>query len=246
MLLRRLMGHVREQNWFAVGLDLGIVVVGVFIGIQVANWNEARRENAAEHRYLTELARDLEADIQELNQGKRSTLARLATSEAILLELDPDHHRPSFFAEVGVEAVPVGLFSEYAYAALTSTFTVVGTDYTFNELVQSGKLGVLSNRALVNQLAAYYGKLKRRREEDRIAFEQIEPILGYFRQNGLSPGDRATLEQAVRLAEVDQHFLGLVKMAHFLSLWQYGQFTPILAEAEAALAFVQTEIEVRR
>ncbi|CAN5636316.1 hypothetical protein BH23GEM3_BH23GEM3_02680 [soil metagenome] len=42
MLLRSVVKHVREQNWFAVGLDFFIVVVGVFIGLQVSNWNEAR------------------------------------------------------------------------------------------------------------------------------------------------------------------------------------------------------------
>jgi hypothetical protein len=42
MLLRRVIEHVREQNWLAVFIDFLIVVVGVFIGIQVANWNEER------------------------------------------------------------------------------------------------------------------------------------------------------------------------------------------------------------
>ena len=42
MLLRRIIEHVKAQNWFAVGIDFVIVVVGVFIGIQVANWNDAR------------------------------------------------------------------------------------------------------------------------------------------------------------------------------------------------------------
>lgn len=44
MLLRRVIEHVKAQNWTAVALDFVIVVVGVFIGIQVANWNEARAE----------------------------------------------------------------------------------------------------------------------------------------------------------------------------------------------------------
>lgn len=44
MILRRVTEHVKAQNWFAVGVDLVIVMVGVFIGIQVANWNEARIE----------------------------------------------------------------------------------------------------------------------------------------------------------------------------------------------------------
>lgn len=37
MLLRRMTEHVKEQNWFAVAIDVLIVVMGG-IGIQVANW----------------------------------------------------------------------------------------------------------------------------------------------------------------------------------------------------------------
>ena len=48
MILRRITKHVRDQNWFAVGIDFCIVVIGVFIGIQVANWNDARSQRALE------------------------------------------------------------------------------------------------------------------------------------------------------------------------------------------------------
>ena len=53
MILRRIKAHVEKENWFAVFLDFCIVVVGVFIGLQVANWNEARSEN---ERVATQLA----------------------------------------------------------------------------------------------------------------------------------------------------------------------------------------------
>jgi len=45
MLLRSITKHVKDQNWFAVGLDFFIVVVGVFIGMQVANWNDVQSFN---------------------------------------------------------------------------------------------------------------------------------------------------------------------------------------------------------
>lgn len=41
MILRRLTNHMKDQNWFAVGLDFSIVV-GVFIGLQVNSWNVRR------------------------------------------------------------------------------------------------------------------------------------------------------------------------------------------------------------
>lgn len=59
MLLRRITKHVKDQNWFAVGIDFVIVVIGVFIGIQVANWNEARTDAIQEQEILADLLTDL-------------------------------------------------------------------------------------------------------------------------------------------------------------------------------------------
>lgn len=42
MVIRRIRSHVAEHNWFAVGIDLLIVVVGVFLGTQANNWNADR------------------------------------------------------------------------------------------------------------------------------------------------------------------------------------------------------------
>ena len=63
MLLRSLTRHVRNQNWFAVWIDFVIVVVGVFIGIQVANWNDTLAEYQKETDALVELRKELESSI---------------------------------------------------------------------------------------------------------------------------------------------------------------------------------------
>lgn len=68
MLLRRVIDHVRDQNWFAVALEFVIVVVGVFIGIQVSNWNDARAFRERETELLIELRRELEASIANADQ----------------------------------------------------------------------------------------------------------------------------------------------------------------------------------
>ena len=60
MLLRRITQHVKTQNWFAVGIDFIIVVVGVVIGIQVANWNDHRAVHANTNRTLELLVPTLE------------------------------------------------------------------------------------------------------------------------------------------------------------------------------------------
>jgi hypothetical protein len=46
MILRRVREHVGSHNWFAVAVDFVIVVIGVFVGIQASNWNQARAERS--------------------------------------------------------------------------------------------------------------------------------------------------------------------------------------------------------
>ena len=55
MLLRRVIEHVKAQNWTAVALDFVIVVIGVFIGIQVAN-RDAARQSRVLRRFALSLA----------------------------------------------------------------------------------------------------------------------------------------------------------------------------------------------
>ena len=59
MILRRLTANLRAQNWTAIGIEFLIVVLGVFIGTQVANWNQARLEKQATNRMLDQLRPEL-------------------------------------------------------------------------------------------------------------------------------------------------------------------------------------------
>jgi hypothetical protein len=62
MPLRRIIEHVRDQNWFAVWLDLIIVFLGVFIGLQADNWNDERIAKSEAKTYYVKLIEDLRAE----------------------------------------------------------------------------------------------------------------------------------------------------------------------------------------
>ena len=95
MLLRRITQHVKEQNWFAVGIDFFIVVVGVFVGMQVNNWNEVRQDRQLERDYLQRLHDDVSLSI-ERNEGNVAFMKRQGEYSTLILEvletceLDPD------------------------------------------------------------------------------------------------------------------------------------------------------------
>jgi hypothetical protein len=51
--------RLKAQDWLAITIELGIVIVGVFIGTQVSNWNETRLEKTVTQRMLTQLVPQL-------------------------------------------------------------------------------------------------------------------------------------------------------------------------------------------
>jgi hypothetical protein len=42
MILRRFTKHLKDQNWFVVELDVLAVITGIYLGLQVSDWNEER------------------------------------------------------------------------------------------------------------------------------------------------------------------------------------------------------------
>lgn len=52
MFVRRLTANLKEQHWTTIVIELIIVIIGVFIGTQVSNWNEQRAERRATARLL--------------------------------------------------------------------------------------------------------------------------------------------------------------------------------------------------
>ena len=60
MIYKRFAANLRAQNWLAIGIELGIVIVGVFIGTWVANWNQERAARAETRRMIVQLAPSLD------------------------------------------------------------------------------------------------------------------------------------------------------------------------------------------
>ena len=77
MILRRVIQHVKKQEWTAIAIDFVIVVVGVFVGIQVQQWSNERSERKLERVYLERILSDINISIEtnELNV-KRLVAAR--------------------------------------------------------------------------------------------------------------------------------------------------------------------------
>ena len=145
MILRRITEHVRTQNWFAVGIDFLIVGVGVFIGIQVSNWNDARVDEGRARAYLERIGLDLDAD-----------LAALADRQAFWRDVSRYGERGLRYAESGSteNASHWELLLAYFQASQVAEFITVQA--TYDELRGAGDLELISDVEIRNALAGYY------------------------------------------------------------------------------------------
>lgn len=60
MIYKRAVARLRAQDWLAIAIELIIVIVGVFIGTLVANWNQDRIDNAQTRRMVAQLGPTLD------------------------------------------------------------------------------------------------------------------------------------------------------------------------------------------
>ncbi|MEM7491908.1 MAG: hypothetical protein AAF296_00915 [Pseudomonadota bacterium] len=160
MLLRRITKHVKAQNWFAVFLDFCIVVVGVFIGIQVANWNEARVDQRELAGQLTSLNIEFSENLDRLN-AFRSRLDRQIDDTSILREVIAGK-RPN----VDINEIDKSLMNIVSIPNLTIDRT------TLDELARGGglrRLEALRLRELLVEWDETYDELRR---VERDAIEQ--------------------------------------------------------------------------
>ncbi len=144
MLLRRISAHIRGQNWFAAVLDLLVVVVGLFLGLQIDTWWEGQKEARIESTYLQEIREDF-----ELNQS--SLHEQISDAEQIIRSMIVLHEQ-STLVEPSLSVVKLN--ENFSLINNMPTFVIATRAYV--NLTGSGDLKLLRNRQLKNLLAAYY------------------------------------------------------------------------------------------
>jgi len=141
MILRRVTEHVKAQNWFAVGIDFIIVVVGVFIGIQVANWNGERLDRIEASQVLDRLEEEFQMHLKRTDRSLERHRESLAAAARLIHGI-----RDARLAEDTLND-DMGLVSGFS--------TPPGPSTTFQELVSSGRLRLLAGPDLRAALLGY-------------------------------------------------------------------------------------------
>lgn len=129
---------------YAIG-EIILVVIGILIALGINNWNESRKNKLTESEYYCKLLADFELDRQNIEELYKESEYKIETSKNLLLELANKNTDKTF------------LVNNYLQALRTNAF--VPSKVAMTDLVSSGKLNLLTNDSLKNDLVRYYGEL---------------------------------------------------------------------------------------
>ena len=147
MILRRLATSIRKQDWFAVVIETLIVVLGVFLGLQVNNWNEARQLDAEKAAAIERLHTETEAIVSYFSWVSADFEARNAARTEALRYLHSED------------------FDSAKAEGVTETFLSIGAAPTvspprsaYDELISTGLFAQIGDAQMREAVSDYYAE----------------------------------------------------------------------------------------
>lgn len=254
MVFARLIEHVKKQHWTGVLIEVAIVTLGVFIGLQVNNWNEARANRGIVARHLSEIAEDLRAHIASHAEILGSATSKIAAvdyvyEQAFGANLPASAKLPAT-VHLGSEDWPVPQTApypadrlDYLMGAIDSVRTPVGTRSGYDSLIASGHLGLIENKNLARAIQVCFGHLDDVLDTSnafRIFRNEGATLLYRF---GVSVFDRRPAGEIVALARNQPEFAAYLRSQRESAAIHAGLLDRQHAETVELLGKIEAELK---
>lgn len=147
MILRRIARGIKDQDWVVITIEIMIVVIGIFLGMQVTEWNENRKEQDLTDSYQKNLLTDLNNDISTLDSRIEYLTSLISHGKAAIALLE---------AETKSDDDPVRDIIKFYWA--TNKWPYNSHQPTYDELKSSGRLDLIGNREARDSLITLYNR----------------------------------------------------------------------------------------
>lgn len=138
----------KKINWLYYSIELLVVFIGVTAGFLLNNWREENTSIKLEQRYLTGFYKDLDSDRESLDSLIFRTQQKTEKLLAVLKELE-------FDTDALTEKMAQEIIGQILYMEWLSP-----SNDTYNDIINSGNLNLISNYVIKEKLSSYYGLLK--------------------------------------------------------------------------------------
>ncbi len=169
MIIRRILDALRKPEWGTALIELLIVVIGIFLGLQISNWNEDRKAQAEGYFYLDLLRRQLTEEIRTTEEiSALMTEANLKIKQVAAL----------MYAESWTDEE----FQQFKdqHWAVYFPFGELNRPSALRQLVDTGKIDLVRSRQLQEKLfdldLVYSGAIQQSKMTDHYVTEAVHVI----------------------------------------------------------------------
>ena len=121
MLLRRITEHVKTQNWFAVGIDFFIVVIGVYLGVWIGGYQERSALRERQVQVVDALRQDM-VHIADLDAQFRRKIQQGFADWQLAFDAG-ERPSPFYFRIPGSDTPPQHIWNSLQQSQLTELFS---------------------------------------------------------------------------------------------------------------------------
>lgn len=256
MLLRRVSQHVKEQNWFAVGIDFFIVILGVFMGIQVANWNEERSEAVRERQVLYAILEDLRADSVQLESSVSMVRVNLSASQYLFDLMGGDSLSkmalPVLNPTLGqteIEIPELQAIPEFEKAYLWKLITVhyysAQSDAALGSLIAAGDLGLIKDAGLVRELQQYQLLWRAMEMSNNLTFRPFRDRAVFVGQRfGLSPFSAMDEQALLALFKQNPELVGAARTLADYTVLQHSTILRLAEQTDLLISRIESAVGI--
>lgn len=249
MILRRLAQQLREQNWVAISIEFVLLVLGVFLGLQAANWNDARIEQGLVRAHLAEIANDLRTHNAMSADLASSAHMRIAAVDYVYRQaFQTELPTTLMLATVPWKAPEVQPFPADQLDHLMSSINLVRVSVRsrngYESLMSSGRLALIGNRDLARQIQQYYGNYDDLLDTQTTVFRTARNhgVIAQF-ELGVSTFDQRPAADVVALAREDASFAAYLRSQREWAILHANLLSNIDAETRALLVAIEAELQ---
>ena len=219
-----------------------IVVISVLAAIWLENIRQQTKDRALERQYLEELEEDLQMDLQEVQNTRKTARARLAAAEKLMEAGGCQFNTPPAEAAEGNGESLVKAGQEIE--TVLEIHVIDGAQAAIQELQGSGNFRVMQNRILVRQLHDYYSDWDRKVEGEH---GQLRPDLVYLRRAlsavGIAAGHGLTLDELGAAIAASKALKAELRQTHYQARRQVTRLDKLELNVRETLARVRAEVQ---
>lgn len=139
-------GKTSKYLKYAIG-EIVLVVIGILIALQINNWNESKKNEEKEHKYLSNINREIIND----SLGLERSWFKNRQKKIECLEKAKQYVMGNYIPEDTLLFI-----SNVGFGGINSRASFMGSSNTYKELVSTGNLSLISNDSIRNLVVQYY------------------------------------------------------------------------------------------